>query len=60
MIRVKGYFRKGRKVGARSSLHNFRKRDKLGRFVPKAEVVEVVEAPVAPAMKKRGRPRIDG
>ena len=59
MIRVKGYFRKGRKIGARSSLHNFRKRDKLGRFVKKV-VPEVVEVPVVPAMKKRGRPRKDG
>ena len=55
MIRVKGYFRKGRKVGARPSLHNFRKRDKLGRFIKK---VEVVEEPIV--KRKPGRPRKNG
>jgi len=58
MTRVKGYFRKGRKVGARPSLHNFRKRDKLGRFIKKVEVVEVVEEPIV--KRKSGRPRKNG
>ena len=60
MMRVKGYFRKGRKIGARSNLHNFRKRNKLGQFVAKVVVAEAVVAVEEPVKRKRGRPRKDG
>ena len=66
MLRTKGGFRKGRKVGARSNLHNFRSNTKGKPWMSKsiavevaekaAEKVEVAEIKEA-AKKKRGRPK---
>ena len=66
MLRTKGGFRKGRKVGARSNLHNFRSNTKGIPWMSKsiavevaekaAEKVEVAEIKEA-AKKKRGRPK---
>jgi hypothetical protein len=68
MLRTKGGFRKGRKVGARSNLHNFRSNTKGIPFMSKAiavdvaekaaekvEVAEIVEA--TKKKKKAGRPK---
>ena len=41
MLRTKGGFRKGRKVGARSNLHNFRSNTKGIPWMSKAIAVEV-------------------
>ena len=60
MLRVKGSFRNGLKVGARSNLHNFRS---SGSGIPfrdqiAVEVKEKVEAKVESATpKKKGRPK---
>lgn len=43
MLRVKGSFRKGRKVGARPNLHNFRSNTKGVPFMSKAIAVDVAE-----------------
>ena len=66
MLRTKGGFRKGRKVGARSNIHNFRSNTKGIPWMSKsiavevaekaAEKVEVAEIKEA-AKKKRGRPK---
>ena len=66
MLRTKGGFRKGRKVGARSNLHNFRSNTKgipwmsksiavdiAEKAAEKLEVAEVVET--AKKKKKAGR-----
>ena len=50
MLREKGYFRKGRKVGARSNLHNFRHRYFADIVV---EEPEVVKEPVKTKKKKK-------
>ena len=66
MLRTKGGFRKGRKVGARSNLHNFRSNTKGIPFMSKAIAVDVAEKAAekveveeikAAAKKKKGRPK---
>ena len=66
MLRTKGGFRKGRKVGARSNLHNFRSNTKGIPWMIKAIAVEVAEKAAEKveveeikeaAKKKRGRPK---
>ena len=66
MLRTKGGFRKGRKVGARSNLHNFRSNTKGIPWMSKAIAVEVAEKAAEKveveeikeaAKKKRGRPK---
>ena len=65
MLRTKGGFRKGRKVGARSNLHNFRSNTKGSPFMRKAIAVDVAEkaaekvevAEMKATAKKKGRPK---
>ena len=65
MLRTKGGFRKGRKVGARSNLHNFRSNTKGIPFMSKAIAVDVAEkaaekvevAEMKATDKKKGRPK---
>ena len=46
MHREKGYFRNGRKTGARSNLHNFRKKHPhVEVVIPETEKEPIVEKP---------------
>ena len=62
MRRSKGSFRKGRKIGARANLHNFRSSPYEVVSTVVEEVVEEVPEKVVEetSTKKRGRPKRHG